>query len=184
MFIEIDLDSDDSDILAKRHISLDQIQEAAIFGPIFPFFSYMDFSETENMIDEESYQAYIKGLELGSPTFHLHILLKTGELISRHYPLRRVEDMKKIYGTIQQNSVSIGSDMRIRSVPLGLSGKIKFYAVDEESYDESGNLKTLKYRQIEIETSANLGDGKYKLLTKVVNLFRDILKTRTNKSNN
>ena len=87
-------------------------------------------------------------------------------------------DLKKVYVTLRENSVII-DDMVLR---FSASGKFKLYTVHEEFYEESGNLKSRKYRQIEIEGSADLGEGKYKFWTTVVNLAGDIFKTLTNKS--
>ena len=179
MFIEIDFDPNDPDMFRKRHISLDQIQEAVIFGPVFPTHRYMDFSETVNVIDEELYQKYKSTLEERLCVYHFHILLNTGEVITRYYPDNMMAELKKIYVTLRQNSVII-DDIAIRK---SLSGKVKFYTEHEE-FDESGNIKSRKYREIEIEASADLGDGKYKFWTKVVDLAGDIFKTLTNKSNN
>lgn len=179
MFIEIDFDPNEPDMLNKRHISLDQIQEAVIFGPIFQTDPYMDFSETEKVIDEELYQKYKSTLEKRLCIYHLHILLKTGEVITRPYFDNRMADLKKIYVTLRQNSVII-DDMLIRS---SVSGKFKLYTLHEEFYEESGNIKSRKYRQIEIETSADLGEGKYKFWTKVVDLAGDVFKTLTKSKN-
>ena len=179
MFIELDSDPNDHDMLGKRHISLDQIQEAVIFGPVFPLHQYMDFSETEKVIDEDLYQKYKSTLEDRLCAYHLHILLKTGEVISRYYPDNMMAELKKMSVTLRQNSVII-DDITIRK---DLSAKIKFYTEHEE-FDESGNIKSRKYRKIKIEASADLGDGMYKFWTRVVDLVDDIFKTLTNKSNN
>ena len=179
MFIEIDFDQSDPNMLRKRHISIDQIQEAVIFGPVFPIHQYMDFSKTVNIIDEELYQKYKSTIEERLCVYHFHILLKTGDVITRYYHDNRMADLKRIYVTLRQNSVII-DDISIRK---SLSGKIKLYTEHEE-FDESGNIKSRKYREIEIEASADLGDEKYKFLTTVVNLAGDIFKTLTNKSNN
>ena len=179
MFIEIDFDPNDPDMFKKRNISLDQIQESVIFGPVFPIYPYMDFSETEKVIDEDLYQKYKSTLEDRLEVYHLHILLKTGEVITRYYPDNMKAELKKIYVILRQNSVII-DDIAIRK---SLSGKIKFYTEHEE-FDESGNIKSRKYRQVEIEASADLGDERYKLWTKVVDLAGDILKTFTHKPNN
>ena len=49
MFIEIDHDPNNPDMPNKHHISLDQIQEAVIFGPIFNTHQYMDCTATGNL---------------------------------------------------------------------------------------------------------------------------------------
>ena len=178
MFIEIDFDPNDPDMRRKRHISLDQIQEVVIFGPVFRTYPYMDFSETEDIIDEKLYQEYKSTLEEKLCVYHFHILLKTGEVITRYYDDNRMADLKKIYVTLRGHSVIL-DDM----VTKGLSGKIKIYTEHEE-FEESENPKSRKYRQIEIEASADLGDERYKFWTKVVDLAGDIFKTLINKSNN
>ena len=178
MFIEIDFDPNDPDMFRKRHISIDQIQEAVIFGPVFRTYPYMDFSKPVDVIDEELYEKYKRTLEDRLCVYHFHILLKTGEVITRYYHENRMADLKKIYVTLGENSVII-DDIVIRS----LSGKFKFYTEYEE-FDESGNTKSRKYRQIEIEASADLGDEKYRFWTRVVDLVDDIFKTLTNKSSN
>ena len=179
MFIEINRDPNNPDMLDKHHISLDQIQEAVIFGPILQRYPYMDFSEAESVIDEELYQKYKSTLEKRLCIYHLHILLKTGEVITRTYFDNRMADLKKVYVTLRQNSVII-DDMVVRHSG---SGKFKVYTVHEEFYEESGNLKSRKYRQIEIEGSADLGEGKYKFWTKVVDLADNVFKTLTKSKN-
>ena len=180
MFLEINQDPSrpSPHVLGKQYINIDNIQEAVIFGPIIHNAQGVDLEKSESIIDEGKYEIYRTQLEEPFPLYELHILLKSGELITRPYLSNQLAELKKIYFVMSKNSIIL-DDLILKS---SFSGKIKFYTRSEKFDENSSDPKKVEYKEVEISASVELGDGKYALISKVIDLLRDIFKT-TPKSN-
>ena len=131
----------------------------------------IDLNQPEIIIDEEQYNRY-ESLLFDDKLFgfDLHILLKSGEIISRTYLDTMMDELMKIGQCLSANSVVIDDPSIMRLA----KAKLKFCVRTAESKEPDG--RTLKYREVEIDGEVDLDDGKVMLISKALDVVRDIFR--------
>ena len=161
-FLQISIDPSDNRMMKAnvRFINIEDVKQAVIIGPITGRFTDIDLDNPEGVINEEQYKRYESLLDDGMFIFDLHILLEDGEIISRTYLDTMMDELMKIGQCLSANSLIIDDPGYVRLA----KAKLKFCFRTEESKEPDGS--SLKYREVEIDGEVDLGDGKYKLISK------------------
>ena len=102
--------------------------------------------------------------------FDLHILLKNGDIISRTYLDTMMDELLKIGQCLSANSVIIDDPSIVRLA----KAKLKFCVRTAEFKESDG--RTLKYKEVEIDGEVDLDDGKVMLISKTLDIIRDIFR--------
>ena len=172
-FLQISMDPSDNSMLRKsdvRFINIDEIQQAVILGPITHNLAGIDLNQPECIIDEKQYSRYESLLNDRMFVFDLHILLKNGEIISRTYIDTLMDELLAISQCLSANSIIIDDPSMVRLAKADLKFCTRS-AEFEESEKESSIRSTVKYKEIKIKASFELGDGKYELISKTIDLI-------------
>lgn len=176
-FISIKVDPLDNVLpfSSMRAIHVDEIEQIAVIGPIVNPIDSLNFDEATLIIDEDKFDEYSSLLFEFGFSFDLHILLKNGELISRSYFSNLLDkldsnlsELKKIGITILDHSIQIDDSHQFRA-----SANFKFHF--RQKSEESVSYKRVE-RDISFEGNIDIGDGKVKLVSMVIDLIRDIFK--------
>ena len=172
-FLQISMDPSDNRMLKAnvRFINIDDVKQAVIIGPVTHSLIGIDLNQPESVIDEEQYRRY-ESLLLDDKLFgfDLHILLKSGEIITRVYLLNMMDELMTIGQCLSANSVVVDDPSIIRLA----KAKLKFCVRTAEFKESDG--RTLKYREVEINGEVDLDDGKVKLISKGLDVIRDIFR--------
>ena len=173
-FLQISVDPSDNSMPKKanvRFININEIQQAVILGPVTHNLVGIDLNQPESIIDEEQYDRY-KSLLFDDRLFgfDLHILLKNGEIISRTYLDTMMDELMKIGQCLSAKSIIIDDPSIVRLA----KAKLKFCVRTVESKESDG--RTLKYREVEIDGEVDLDDGKVMLVSKALDVIRDIFR--------
>ncbi len=171
-FLQISLDPSDNSMLKAnvRFINIDDVKQAVVIGPVTHNLVGIDLNQPESLIDEEQYRRYESLLNDRMFVFDLHILLKSGEIISRTYLDTMMDELMTIGQCLSANSVVIDDPRIIRLA----KAKLKFCVRTEEFKEPDGT--TLKYREVEIDGEVDLDDGKVMLASKALDVIRDIFR--------
>ena len=171
-FLQISMDPSDNTMLKAnvRFINVDDVKQAVIIGPVTHNLVGIDLNQPEIAIDETQYKKYESLLDRRMFGFDLHILLKNGEIISRTYLDTMMDELMKIGQCLSANSVIIDDPRIVRLA----KAKLKFCVRTAEFKESDG--RTLKYREVEIDGEVDLDDGKVMLISKVLDVIRDIFR--------
>ena len=171
-FLQISMDpSDNSTLKANvRFININNVEQAVIIGPVTGSLDGIDLNQPESIIDETQYKKYESLLDDRMFVFDLHILLKNGEIISRTYSDTMMNELMKIGQCLSANSVIIDDPKTVRFA----KAKLKFCVRTVEFKESDG--KTLKYKEVEIDAGVDLDDGKAMLISKALDVIRDIFR--------
>ncbi len=171
-FLQISMDPSDNRMQKAnvRFINIDDVKQSVIIGPVIASFVGIDLNQPEIVIDETQYKQYESLLADRMFVFDLHILLKNGEIISRTYLDTMMDELMKIGQCLSANSIIIDDPTIIRNA----KANIKF-CVRSAKFKESDG-RTLKYREVEIEGEVDLDDGKFMLISKAIDVIRDIFR--------
>ena len=171
-FLQISLDPSDHRMLKAnvRFINMDDVKQAVIIGPVTHNLVGIDLNQPESVIDEEQYRRYESLLVDRMFGFDLHILLKSGEIISRTYLDTMMDELMTIGQCLSTNSVVVDDPSIMRLA----KAKLKFCVRTAEFKESDG--RTLKYREVEIDGEVDLDDGKVKLISKGLDVIRDIFR--------
>ena len=171
-FLQISLDPSDHRMLKAnvRFINMDDVKQAVIIGPVTHNLVGIDLNQPESVIDEEQYRRYESLLVDRMFGFDLHILLKSGEIISRTYLDTMMDELMTIGQCLSANSVVVDDPSIMRLA----KAKLKFCVRTAEFKESDG--RTLKYREVEIDGEVDLDDGKVKLISKGLDVIRDIFR--------
>ena len=172
-FLQTRMDPSDNRMLKAnvRFINIDDVKQAVVIGPITHSLVGIDLNQPEIIIDEEQYNRY-ESLLFDDKLFgfDLHILLKSGEIISRTYLDTMMDELMKIGQCLSANSVVIDDPSIMRLA----KAKLKFCVRSAEFKESDG--RTLKYREVEIDGEVDLDDGKVMLISKALDVIRDIFR--------
>ena len=171
-FLQISMDPSDNTMQKAniRFINIDDVKQAVIIGPVTHSLVGIDLNQPEIVIDETQYKKYESLLSDRMFVFDLHILLKNGEIISRTYLDTMMDELMKIGQCLSANSVIIDDPRIVRFA----KAKLKFCVRTAESKESDG--RTLKYREVEIDGEVDWDDGKVTLISKVIDVIRDIFR--------
>ncbi|RKU39070.1 hypothetical protein C6496_03105 [Candidatus Poribacteria bacterium] len=171
-FLQISMDPSDDRMLKAnvRFINIDDVKQCVIIGPVTHNLVGIDLNQPEITIDETQYKRYKSLLDRRMFVFDLHILLKNGEIISRTYLDTMMDELMKIEQCLSANSVIIDDPSIVRLA----KAKLKFCVRTAEFKEPDG--RTLKYREVEIDGEVDLDDGKVMLISKVLDVVRDIFR--------
>ena len=171
-FLQISMDPSDNRMLKAnvRFINIDDVKQAVIIGPVTHSLVGIDLNQPEIVIDETQYKKYESLLDDRMFVFDLHILLKNGEIISRTYLDTMMDELMKIGQCLSANSVIIDDPRIVRFA----KAKLKFCVRTAEFKEPDG--RTLKYREVEIDGEVDLDDGKVMLISKALDVIRDIFR--------
>ena len=171
-FLQISMDPSDDRMLKAnvRFINIDDVKQAVIIGPVTRNLVGIDLNQPEIAIDETQYKRYESLLNDKMFVFDLHILLKNGEIISRTYLDTMMDELMKIGQCLSANSVIIDDP----SIARLAKAKLKFCVRTAEFKEPDG--RTLKYREVEIDGEVDLDDGKVMLISKALDVVRDIFR--------
>ena len=171
-FLQISMDPSDNRMLKAnvRFINIDDVKQAVIIGPVTHSLVGIDLNQPEIVIDETQYKKYESLLDDRMFVFDLHILLKNGEIISRTYLDTMMDELMKIGQCLSANSVIIDDPRIVRFA----KAKLKFCVRTAEFKEPDG--RTLKYREVEIDGEVDLDDGKVMLISKALDVIRDVFR--------
>ena len=172
-FLQISMDPSDNRMLKAnvRFINIDDVKQAIIIGPVTHSLVGIDLNQPESIIDETQYKRY-ESLLFDDRLFgfDLHILLKNGDIISRTYLDTMMDELLKIGQCLSANSVIIDDP----SIGRFAKAKLKFCVRTAEFKESDG--RTLKYKEVEIDGEVDLDDGKVMLISKTLDIIRDIFR--------
>ena len=172
-FLQISMDPSDSGIRKAniRFISIDEVIQAVVIGPVTHSLADTDLNQPESVIDETQYKEY-ESLLLHDKlfSFDLHILLKNNEIISRTYLNTQRDELSKICQQLSDNSIIVDDP----SIIFKAKAKLKFCVRTAEFKESDG--RTIKYKEVEIDAGVDLDDGKYALFSKIIDIVRDIFR--------
>ena len=171
-FLQISMDPSDNRILKAnvRFINIDDVKQAVIIGPVTHSLVGIDLNQSEVVIDETQYKQYESLLADRMFVFDLHILLKNGEIISRTYLDTMMDELLKIGQCLSANSVIVDDPSIIKLA----KAKLRFCVRTTEIKESDG--RTLKYKEVEIDGEVDLDDGKVMLISKAIDVIRDIFR--------
>ena len=171
-FLQISMDPSDNTMPKAnvRFINIDDVKQAVIIGPVTGSLVDIDLNQPEIVIDETQYKKYESLLNGRRFMFDLHILLKNGEIISRVYLNAQMDELSKICQQLSASSIIIDNPRIVRFA----KAKLKFCVRTAEFKESDG--RTLKYREVEIDGEVDLDDGKVTLISKVIDVIRDIFR--------
>ena len=171
-FLQISMDPSDNRMLKAnvRFINIEDVQQAVIIGPVTHSLVGIDLNQPESVIDETQYKRFESLLADRMFGFDLHILLKNGEIISRTYLDTMMDELMKIGQCLSANSVIVDDPRILRFA----KAKLKFCVRTAEFKESDG--RTLKYREVEIDGEVDLDDGKVMLISKALDVIRDIFR--------
>ena len=171
-FLQISMDPSDNTMQKAnvRVMNIDDVKQAVIIGPVTHSLVGIDLNQPEIVIDETQYRKYESLLSDRMFVFDLHILLKNGEIISRVYLNTQRDELSKICQQLSASSIIIDNPRIVRFA----KAKLKFCVRTAESKEPDG--RTLKYREVEIDGEVDLDDGKVMLISKTIDVIRDIFR--------
>ena len=171
-FLQISMDPSDNRMIKAnvRFINIDDVKQTVIVGPVTHSLVGIDLNQPEIVIDETQYKRYESLLDDGRFIFDLHILLKNGDIISRAYPDTMMNELLKIGQCLSANSIIIDDPSIVRLA----KAKLKFCVRTAEFKESDG--RTLKYKEVEIDGEVDLDDGKVMLISKTLDIIRDIFR--------
>lgn len=170
---------------STRAIHVDEIRQIALIGPIISNITGVDLDQPQIIIDEKQSERYEWQFSEGMFGYDLHILLKNGEIISRSYIMDNMRECDSIMNEFRQIGLTIENHAIVIDDPriLRFSADLKFHVRTESveiSETKSSTETTRTYKRVERDTSfsanLNLGDGKIMLLSKTIDLIRDIFR--------
>ena len=173
-FLQISIDPSDNRMQKintnVRFINLDDVRQAVIIGPVTHSLVGIDLNQPEIVIDKIQYERYESLLRDRMFAFDLHILLKSGEIITRAYLPNMIDELMEAGQCLSANSIIIDDPRHIKLA----KAKLKFCVRTAESKDPDG--RTLKYKEVEIDANVDLDDGKFMLISKALDILKDIFR--------
>ena len=173
---------------STRFIHVDEISQGVLIGPIIGNIVGVDLNKPQIIIDEKQFHQYQSAFSDSRYGYDLHILLKNGEIISRSYLIDFMSECKSIMDELRQIGITIENHAIVIDDPriVRLSADLKFHVRTESveiSETKSSTETKWTYKRVERDTSfnLNLGDGKIMLLSKTIDLIRDIFRISPSK---